>query len=133
MVRWSLWSLVGIAAVLALGSNDARGQYVSPVSSRLAKTALNDHADRPTVSPYLNLLRVDNQDFALPTYHTLVRPQLERRSESIQQQRTIRQLQSNLATLQQQVAQPDDSQRNTTGHPSQFMTFLHYFPRLTRQ
>jgi hypothetical protein len=81
----------------------------------------------------LNLLRVDNQDFALPTYHTLVRPQLERRSETIQQQRTIRQLQSNVATLQQQVAKPDDPRRSTTGHPSQFMTFLHYFPGLTRQ
>jgi hypothetical protein len=48
----------------------------------------------PTVSPYLNLFRDEHETSdSVPSYYTLVRPQLEQQATFQQQQRQIQQLQ----------------------------------------
>jgi hypothetical protein len=61
---------------------------------------------RPTVSPYLNLFRPNNN--VIPNYQSLVRPEQqalrfrnEQRQFDRQQQRQMQQLQSNVKVLQQ--------------------------------
>jgi len=83
----------------------------------------------PTVSPYLNLLQ-QNQ-FGLPTYQTLVRPQIEARNAIVRQERSLQQ-------LQQEVQQGRSSQfrsrnsgtnRRFTGHQTFFSNTLQYYNR----
>lgn len=51
----------------------------------------------PTVSPYLNLFRDDRTSTeVVPTYFTMVKPQLEQQASFQQQQREIQQLQRQL-------------------------------------
>jgi hypothetical protein len=47
----------------------------------------------PTISPYLNLFRDEREnDSAVPSYYSFVRPQLEQQAANQQQQREIQQL-----------------------------------------
>ncbi|MDZ4779163.1 MAG: hypothetical protein SGJ19_02810 [Planctomycetia bacterium] len=78
---------------------------------------------RPTVSPYLNLYRQDTED--LPTYQTLVRPQVQQQRVNQVQQSELTQLRSQLATEQARQQQP----LPTTGHVSYFRHYSHYFSR----
>lgn len=83
--------------------------------------------NKPTVSPYLNLLR--NQGLGLPNYQSFVRPQFEERRAAQQQQVAINQ-------LRQQQAQQASQLRSgspvlqPTGHVSVFMQYSHFYPRL---
>ncbi|EGJ32847.1 hypothetical protein LYNGBM3L_75450 [Moorena producens 3L] len=92
----------------------------------------------PTVSPYLNLLRRDNQG-GLPNYYTFVRP-------AQQQQRTLRQINSRfnrqsstLAQLQNSIvefsAPPTGSGSGfmLQGRRSGFQKYSHFFPLPRRQ
>lgn len=85
---------------------------------------------RPTVSPYLNLLNLNNQQASLPNYQTLVRPQLDQRQESQQQQRQIRQLNQQVSNIDRRSL--NNQQGSATGHPTRFMTYSHYYPGLQR-
>ncbi len=84
--------------------------------------------DRPTVSPYLNLVRDSNSSSGLPNYQTLVRPALEQRQRNIQQQRQINRLQTDLNTTRRAFTRAKEGFQ--TGHPTRFMTYLHYYPTL---
>lgn len=83
---------------------------------------------RPTVSPYLNLLRRDN--FGPLNYQTLVRPELEFRARLEQQGRAIggvrRDVDENTRTLER------ESGLRTTGHQSYFLNYGNYYPGLSR-
>ena len=86
--------------------------------------------NRPTVSPYLNLLRVEGP-FSAPNYQTMVRPALEQRQDAARQQASINQLQSRVTNMQGQLAaRSQGGQEFATGHPSRFATYLHYYPGL---
>lgn len=85
---------------------------------------------QPTVSPYLNLFRVDlngNNDF---NYSTLVQPQLQQRqlNQQIQQQAL-----ENSRRVQRIAAQADYNPQGSrdeypTGHQTVFSYTGHYFP-----
>ncbi len=94
---------------------------------------LRQSFSRPTVSPYLNLLREDG--IGLPTYHTTVRPALQQRATNQQQALAIRQVQDqfNTAFVAQQSGRGQPAGIRPTGHATQFMNFLHYYPGFRRR
>lgn len=83
--------------------------------------------DRPTVSPYLNLLRHDIYFYKSTNYHALVRPALEARYPLGNPTRTVKLFHFDPATGQGAVRQRSASDRGllTTGHPTHFMSHLH--------
>ena len=86
-----------------------------------------------TISPYLNLLRVNPS--GLPNYYSLVRPQLEFDSFRRQQTVAVQQQQLALDALQSNAAQTDRFIRPTgthgrffdTGSTAGFMSPSHYY------
>ena len=87
---------------------------------------------RPTVSPYLNLVREGSGLTA--NYQTLVRPAMERRRQANRQQVAISRLQSSVTNMQGEMASRRQPQgRFSTGHPSGFMYYSHYYPALSRR
>jgi len=66
-------------------------------------------------------------------YFTQVRPQLENRARQRSQQRSINRLQRNVASINSAVARANRQQyARRTGHPTRFMTYLQYYPGLSR-
>lgn len=120
-------AVLGFLAVALLWVENADAQSFNPRSANVGQATMNYLLNRPTVSPYLNLLRTESE-ITLPNYHTLVRPQLEGRQDVEKQQVAIRQLQSHVSSIQGRMAR----ERNEfgTGHPTRFMTYLHYYPAL---
>jgi len=87
---------------------------------------------RSTVSPYLNLtLDEAAGGVAVPTYQSIVRPQLEQQRFNQQQQRQVSQLQSQLNSLHNAGGVPITGSRQVrpTGHSTGFMNMSHYFGR----
>ncbi|MDA7951914.1 MAG: hypothetical protein MPJ24_10550 [Pirellulaceae bacterium] len=92
-------------------------------------------SSRPTVSPYLQLLRSDDQN-GLPTYQSLVRPQFANQATTIQQQLSLGRLQNQVQRQQQNIRALSNQQRATmlpTGHRTQYMYYSHYYTSLNRQ
>ncbi|MEX0937915.1 MAG: hypothetical protein WDZ59_08630 [Pirellulales bacterium] len=88
---------------------------------------------RPTVSPYVNLGR-DNEDLTLPTYQTLVRPFVQQREINERQQLEIQQLNrqfNNARTDFQLQQQLGAGGLRPTGHQVRFMNLAPYY-RLPR-
>jgi len=75
---------------------------------------------------------VRDRGSAVTNYHTLVRPQLEARAAARQQQRSIAQVQQQVNTIQRDFRQVRQTGVFQTGHPTRFMTYLHYYPSLGR-
>jgi hypothetical protein len=124
MAKWAVW---GGAIVAAWAwAEPAAAQYFAPRSANVGRATADYLLDRPTVSPYLNLLRLESSS-AMPNYHTLVRPEVENRQEAARQAMAIRQLQNNVSSMQGEM---NGSQGFSTGHPTRFMTYLHYYPGL---
>jgi hypothetical protein len=133
MLRWFVFgALIVLTSTAMSDSGYAQGLF-NPTGRTNAALATRDYiVNRPTVSPYLNLLRAES-GVSAPNYQTLVRPALEMRQRSAQQQSSIRQLQSRVTNMQGQVAaQSRGGSGFATGHPSRFMTYLHYYPGLNR-
>jgi hypothetical protein len=94
---------------------------------------------RPTISPYLNLLRPD--DAILPNYYTFVRPELQTETVRAQQALVNRQQQSMLFQQQNEIDQVVGgstlrtrvAQVRPTGTASGFMNTSHYFPGTQRR
>ncbi len=90
----------------------------------------------PSVSPYLNLLR-ENRSF-VPNYFTFVRPEVRQLETNMAQgaaigqletrQAQIMQMQQQLPTGQTPPLQTFPQMQSTTGHPTSFMNYLHYYP-----
>ena len=104
-------------------SPQSRVGYVSPTRQIL---------DRPTVSPYLNLLLGDSSLNDLPSYFTQVRPQLESRERARQQARQIKGLQRQVTSVRHDISRMGKPGARTTGHPTRFMNFSHYYPQFAR-
>jgi hypothetical protein len=107
----------------------AHAQLYNPRSASISSATTNYLVNRPTVSPYLNLLRPESET-AMPNYQTLVRPVVERRRQASRQAATIGRLQSRVTNMQGQMAGQRRGSQFTTGHPSRFMSYLHYYPSL---
>ncbi len=88
--------------------------------------------DRPTVSPYLNLIGSQQDQMrgatARPVYQTLVRPQLEQRQANKAAQRNQVQMQRQLSDLRQSYQQSQSNVFGATGHPTRFMIYSQYYP-----
>jgi hypothetical protein len=85
---------------------------------------------RPTVSPYLNLLRDELSDETIPNYHTLVRPQMEQIQFQQTQQRQNDLVYRQLQQIQAQAGfNPQGSEvMLPTGHSTTFQYYGSYYP-----
>ena len=99
------------------------------------RTATQQTLRRPTVSPYLQLVQGNgggvNAGFgnAVAIYQTQVRPAVEREQQQLLQQRQIQQMQSQLNEVRSTYRQ-QNSGYFSTGHPTRFMSYSHYYPLL---
>lgn len=105
-------------------------------SQRPSEFFRNFVRNRPTVSPYLNLIGTDADQqrggTIRPVYQTLVRPQLEQRRASQETQRNMIQMQQQLSELRQSYQQSQANTFGATGHPTRFMIYSQYFPGFLR-
>ena len=110
------------------------GCFVSlaPAHAQVSNRTFVDNyiLSRPTVSPYLNLVRRDGFG-GVTNYQTLVRPQLEQRELARIQQAEISRVRQQLAVQQRSIesVQQQRAQRVfSTGHPTRFMNLQQYYP-----
>ena len=105
----------------------ANAQQYTPNPRNVSRSTANYLINRLTVSPYLNLLRAESE-VTMPNYHTLVRPAVESRRHTAEQATQLRRLQSNVTTMQGKLGGNGRGSNFSTGHPTRFMTYLHYYP-----
>jgi hypothetical protein len=91
-----------------------------PQSTRRPTKPFQDQTERPTLSPYLNLLRDDRASQGIPNYQMFVQPQLEERAaaqrKQIQSERTQRRGQAVAASPVGQSAEPVQAGTSTAAH-----------------
>lgn len=80
---------------------------------------------RPTVSPYLNLVRPDV--FGPLNYQLLVRPQIEQRYSNLRQERSLEMLGYELQAGEADLRRGRSSRVRETGHVSDFMNYSHFY------
>jgi hypothetical protein len=133
-MRRLVWIISLLTLIAPLGARNAQAQGFVPRGANAALATRDYIINRPTVSPYLNLLRTESP-ISAPNYQTLVRPALEHRQEIQRQESAIRQLQSRVVNMQGQMAARNRRQQEgfATGHPQRFMTYLHYYPMFNRR
>jgi hypothetical protein len=83
---------------------------------------------RPTISPYLNLLRRDVGP--LPNYYSLVRPQLQQ-NDFNQRQIAINREQRTAIRANAQQIQEVQSGAASTGTASVYRNYGHYYPSMS--
>ena len=83
---------------------------------------------RPTISPYLNLLRRDVG--RIPNYHTLVRPQIQQYQNNQLQQYQLQQQQTAIQSNRQQILRVGEAAIAPTGSGAGFRNYSHYYPGL---
>jgi hypothetical protein len=116
------WAVIALAMLASPAAAQVPGARYQPT--------------RPTVSPYLNLLRPD--DAILPDYYTFVRPQQQAETFRGQQSLINRQQQSLLLQQQSEIDlatgtgafRSRPAQVRSTGTASGFMNTSHYFPNV---
>lgn len=86
----------------------------------------NQLYNRPTVSPYLNLLRPQGIT-GTPNYQTLVRPQVQQYNTNARQGAALNNLQSEVQNIEN--APPPYTGVRPTGHTSTFNSTGRYFLR----
>lgn len=121
----------GFALVLCL-SRQAHAQYKGPNLSANPSAQIYNRAiyDRPTVSPYLNLLRPQG-GVGVPNYQSLVRPELQQRRMNEIQGRQIQSLQNRLYQGPSSSGSGGAPQEiRSTGHVTRFMNHSSYYPGL---
>lgn len=86
----------------------------------------------PTLSPYLTLSLLNDDDTGLPNYYAFYQPMREQQQTSEAQEARIRRLQQQLRTANATGAISRNPQGGmpTTGNSSQFMNLGGYFPGL---
>lgn len=119
------WALIAVltGGLTALFHDAALAQrpQANPARASLNRQIFN----RPTVSPYLNLLRQPGT--GMPNYQSLVRPLVEQRRTAQMQQNQIRNLQQQVSQQSGAVRQLEEGVR-PTGHTSFFMNTLQFYP-----
>jgi hypothetical protein len=116
----SIRKAFGIAMLCVVGA-------MSPVAAEAQLPFSDMPSIRPSVSPYLNLLR--NTGGGTSNYFTLVRPQLQAREALQRQQAQINQVQRQAQRGQPGGVPVRGSQEiRGTGHETAFMNYLHYYP-----
>lgn len=118
MKRLILRTLV-LAALLAAAISPALADHPT-------NPARDVFLDRPTVSPYLNLLT--RNQFGISTYHSIVRPMMEQREQSRQQSSQIQRMQQQMQESQLAQRQQAAAGLRPTGHPTGYMNYMQYYP-----
>lgn len=122
---WRTTFCVALALLgLGMSADESWAQRNNP-ALRTQRSLYN----RPTVSPYLNLLQP--QGGGLPNYQTLVRPAIEQRRQNRETQRQISQLQSAVA-LESAQGQRGETMLRPTGHTTGYFYYSHFFPTLSQ-
>lgn len=85
------------------------------------------NANRPTVSPYLNLLRGGSPAI---NYFGIVRPELQMQQNLGQLQQQLNQANQNMQGLAENLVPAGEQVLPTTGHAVQFNNTLNYFNRM---
>jgi hypothetical protein len=109
----------------------------SPVLAQLgpAESSSALAPNRPTVSPYLNLLRANPFESTGGLYQTMVRPQMESYQNAARTQAALSGLQQRVSQLRTALP-PEAAERRPhypTGHPTLFMGYMHFYPALGRR
>ncbi len=117
-----------VALVITLGVTESAEAQLNPAR----RSFLNQVFNRPTVSPYLNLVNPGGGGFQ-PNYHTLVRPLLQQQSINRQNALDLRRLQQRVTTNTQARLQTDPTGLPGTGHPTRFMFYGSYYSQLNRR
>jgi hypothetical protein len=86
---------------------------------------------RPTISPYLNLLR--RNAGPIPNYYSLVRPQLQQLDTNQRQQAFNSRQQDAVRSLDRQVLRIAESPAAPTGTGAVFRNYSNYYPSLGQQ
>lgn len=120
-------------AVFAIAVFSFASAFAQVASPRVSVNAFQNVLSRPTVSPYLQLVQNNGngQIGRGSIYQTQVRPQIEARQRAKQQQQQIKQVQQQLNTVRRDY-QSSTGGRMSTGHPTRFMSYSHYYPSLGR-
>jgi hypothetical protein len=126
--------IVGVSAVALLLwlPNLAEAQYRGPTMGANPSANVYNKAiyDRPTVSPYLNLLRPQG-GVGIPNYQSLVRPEMQQRRTNQLQERQISQLQNKVYQGPSSTTNNGSPQEiRTTGHVTRFMNHSSFYPAL---
>jgi hypothetical protein len=90
--------------------------------------------NEPTVSPYLNLHRDEQEEESAPNYFAFVRPQMEQLEANRLQQRAMQQLRGQLQTMSSTVAGPSyhDGRIPGTGTAARYMDTAQFYGRFPR-
>ena len=119
MQRYVAYSLIFLLSCMITGFAHGQGPAVSPPARY--------QPSRPTVSPYLNLLRRDVGP--IPNYYSLVRPQLNQ-IDLNQRQQVVNQQQAQIQTNARGVAALKESTAAPTGTASTYRNYGHYYPSM---
>lgn len=142
-MRYSVLSTIVVAMfAVALTASETEAQSGTRAGSLYdlnpANSMARDILNRPTVSPYLNLLGTDGLSGGAARYQTLVRPQLQARRDLLANsariggvQRQLQQLTTAIGGVSSQQSLRTDYPF-TTGHPSVYLNGSHYYPALGR-
>ena len=123
-------SLMALLATDVMAQSGVRSNYSLNPANDVARSILN----RPTVSPYLNLVGPDGTP-GVARYQTLVRPQLEARQYQLRNSARFQSVQNQLQQVSTAIGQASTQQQRqnypfTTGHPSVYLNGSHYYPGL---
>lgn len=83
---------------------------------------------RPTLSPYLNLLRRDAGP--VPNYYSLVRPQLNQIDLNQRQRVLNQQQQAQISSNARNITELKESTAAPTGTASVYRSYGHYYPNM---
>tara|TARA_R110002049_G_scaffold4601_4_gene31927 strand:+ start:176625 stop:177050 length:426 start_codon:yes stop_codon:yes gene_type:complete len=123
MIRKIQLSVTAALTTLAI-STTASAQTTYPGSQHsVTRGKAIQYEPRPTLSPYLNLLR--NDDSVLSPYHSFVVPRRQQQQARQAQNDQIRSLQRRL----NHTGQIPGGDRTPTGRGGYFQTYMHYFPQ----
>jgi len=128
-------ALLTTGLIWAMTSQDALAQFNSGVLAPRFD-GMRQYNRRNTVSPYLNLVNLGGgtsgqaaANFSLPNYQTLVQPQIRARQQAMLRNQQLNQLQGQVQDLRTDMQQQQEQGVSYTGHPTRFMTYLHYYPQ----
>jgi hypothetical protein len=113
-------AVIFASLVLMSVSTPALGQ--NPSVTRADSARLSAYEQRPTVSPYLNMVSNTN----LASYQTLVRPIIDEREELNRQWARLDQLNQRLGGAPGEIGPGDQNRSSARGRGTSAVRFMHY-------
>ena len=115
--------LVAVVAVMFFAA-----PALAQTSHRPPRQSSRYTPSKPTVSPYMNLFRNDNNNNNIPNYQTLVRPQLQQQAVNQQVARSLDRQRTAVQSLQQDALHQRQPAIRSTGTGATTNNYSHYFP-----